>query len=134
MEVLKEVALLGRCTPHASLLPLLGYCLESSQQPCLVYPLCAGGTLEDRLLLTSAGFGRLAALGWAELPVPLTWLLRLTILRDVARALVHLHAQQPVLLHGDVAAPSKGVAASLSTQRTGMSWPTGKPCLNSLVP
>ena len=36
----------------------------------------------------------------------------LTILRDVARALVHLHAQQPVLLHGDVAAPSKGVAVS----------------------
>jgi hypothetical protein len=34
-------------------------------------------------------------------------LLRLTILRDAARALAHLHAQQPVLLHGDVAAPSK---------------------------
>ena len=32
---------------------------------------------------------------------------RLTILRDAARALVHLHAQQPVLLHGDVAAPSE---------------------------
>mgnify|MGYP006061950139 FL=1 len=113
MEVLKEVALLGRCTPHANLLPLLGYCLEASRQPCLVYPLCAGGTLEDRLLLTSAGFGRLAALGWAELPVPLTWLQRLTILRDAARALVHLHAQQPVLLHGDVATPSEGVAVSI---------------------
>jgi len=107
MEVLKEVALLGRCTPHASLLPLLGYCLESSRQPCLVYPLCAGGTFEDRLLLTSAGFDRLAALGWPELPLPLTILQRLTILRDAARALVHLHAQQPVLLHGDVAAPSE---------------------------
>jgi len=107
MEVLKEVALLGRCTPHASLLPLLGYCLESSRQPCLVYPLCAGGTFEDRLLLTGAGFDRLAALGWAEPPAPLPMLQRLTILRDAARALVHLHAQQPVLLHGDVAAPSK---------------------------
>jgi len=107
MEVLKEVALLGRCTPHASLLPLLGYCLESSRQPCLVYPLCAGGTFEDRLLLSSAGFDRLAALGWAELPLPLPMLQRLTILRDAARALAHLHAQQPVLLHGDVAAPSE---------------------------
>ena len=105
--VAREVALLGRCTPHASLLPLLGYCLEASQLPCLVYPLCEGGTLEDRLLLTSAGFDRLAALGWAEPPEPLTWPHRLTILRDAARALAHLHAQQPVLLHGDVAAPSE---------------------------
>ena len=32
---------------------------------------------------------------------------RLTILRDAARALAHLHAQRPVLLHGDVAAPSE---------------------------
>jgi len=106
-EVLKEVSLLGRCAPHASLLPLLGYCLEASRLPCLVYPLCEGGTLEDRLLLTSAGFDRLAALGWAEPPAPLAWPHRLTILRDVARALVHLHAQQPVLLHGDVAASSE---------------------------
>ena len=59
------------------------------------------------LLLTGAGFDRLAALGWAEPPAPLPMLLRLTILRDAARALAHLHAQQPVLLHGDVAAPSK---------------------------
>ena len=102
VEMLKEVALLGRCTPHASLLPLLGYCLESSLSPCLVYPLCAGGTLEDRVLRDGAGRDRLAALGWAELPAVLLWWQRLTILRDVARALTHLHAQQPVLLHGDV--------------------------------
>ena len=42
--------------------------------------------------------------------MPLTRLHRLTILRDAARALVLLHAQQPVLLHGDVAAPSERVA------------------------
>ena len=105
--VAREVALLGRCTPHASLLPLLGYCLEASRLPCLVYPLCEGGTLEDRLLLTSAGFDRLAALGWTKPPAPLAWPHRLTILRDVARALAHLHAQQPVLLHGDAATPSE---------------------------
>ena len=62
---------------------------------------------QDGLLRDSAGFGRLAALGWVELPAPLLWLQRLTILRDVARALVHLHMQHPVLLHGDVAAPSE---------------------------
>ena len=117
--VAREVALLGRCTPHASLLPLLGYCLEASRLPCLVYPLCEGGTLEDRLLLTSAGFDRLAALGWAAPPAPLAWPHRLTILRDAACALAHLHAQQPVLLHGDVAAPSEGVAVITDK----MGWP-----------
>ena len=100
-EVLKEVELLGRCAPHANLLPLLGYCHEAAHPPCLVYPLCAGGTLEDRLMPhTSAAKGRLAALGWAEAPAPLSWRARLAILRDAARALSHLHAQS--LLHGDV--------------------------------
>ena len=32
-EVLKEVELLGRCAPHANLLPLLGYCLEPVASP-----------------------------------------------------------------------------------------------------
>ena len=109
-ELLTEVELLSRYH-HENLMPLLGYCL-APEAPCLVYPLARGGNLEDRLLLTSAGFDRLAALGWAEPPAPLTWPHRLTILRDAARALVHLHAQQPVLLHGDVAAPSEGVAVS----------------------
>ena len=49
---------------------------------------------------TSAAKGRLAALGWAEAPAPLSWRARLAILRDAARALSHLHAQS--LLHGDV--------------------------------
>ena len=100
-EVLKEVELLGRCAPHANLLPLLGYCLEVARSPCLVYPLCSGGTLEDRLMPDAPGaLGRLAALGWAATPAPLPWRARLAILRDAARALAHLHGQQ--LLHGDV--------------------------------
>ena len=37
---------------HAHVLPLLGYCLDH-RGPSLVYPLAAGGNLEDRLLLTA---------------------------------------------------------------------------------
>ena len=57
-------------------------------------------------LFTRLVSGLVSGPGWVELPAPLTWLQRLIILRDAARALVHLHAQQPVLLHGDVATPS----------------------------
>jgi hypothetical protein len=100
-SVIKEVDLLGRCTAHPNLLPLLGYSLEQSCPACLVFPLCVGGTLEDRLLKgSSAAQRRLASLGWAREPLPLTWRARLNILRGAARALVHLHAHQ--LLHGDV--------------------------------
>ena len=93
--------LLGGCAPHANLLPLLGYCVEPGSPPCLVYPLCVGGTLEDRLLLQSVpAQSRLRALGWGAMPPPLAWRLRLRILRDSARALAHLHAH--ALLHGDI--------------------------------
>ena len=98
---MKEVQLLRRCTPHANLLPLLGYSLEPAHAPCLVFPLCLGGTLEDRLMPHSAAAKtRLFALGWAEPPAPLAWRVRLAALRDAARALAHLHSQR--LLHGDV--------------------------------
>ena len=97
---MKEVQLLRRCTPHANLLPLLGYSLEPAHAPCLVFPLCLGGTLEDRLMPHSGAKTRLSALGWAEPPAPLAWRVRLTALRDAARALAHLHSQH--LLHGDV--------------------------------
>ena len=100
-EAMKEVELLGRCTPHANLLPLLGYCFEPAHAPCLVFPLCLGGTLEDRLMPHSAAARtRLSALGWAVPPAPLAWRVRLAVLRDAARALAHLHGQH--LLHGDV--------------------------------
>ena len=98
---MKEVELLRRCAPHANLLPLLGYCLEPMHAPCLIFPLCLGGTLEDRLMPHSAAARtRLSALGWAVPPAPLAWRVRLAILHDAARALAHLHAQH--LLHGDV--------------------------------
>ena len=81
--------------------PLLGYCFEAAHAPCLVFPLCLGGTLEDRLMPHSAAARkRLSALGWAVPPAPLAWRVRLAALRDAARALAHLHAQR--LLHGDV--------------------------------
>ena len=58
-----EVELLSKCD-HPNVLPLLGYCLQPPS-PCLVFPLMSGGTLEDRILLTEPGKGRLRALGHA---------------------------------------------------------------------
>ena len=98
---MKEVELLGGFTPHTNLLPLLGYCAEPGNPPCLVYPLCVGGTLEDRLMPhSSSAKMRLTALSWAATPDPLPWRARMCIMRDAARALAHLHAQ--TMLHGDV--------------------------------
>ena len=97
----KEVELLGKCEPHPNLLPLVAYSLDSGCPPCLCYPLCVGGTLEDRLMpKADAAKQRLRALGWAETPHSLQWRSRLAILRDAARALTHLHGQG--MLHGDV--------------------------------
>ena len=50
-ELRREVDILCRLS-HAHVLPLLGYCLDH-RGPSLVYPLAAGGNLEDRLLLTA---------------------------------------------------------------------------------
>ena len=97
-----ELDVLGRCR-HPSLLPLLGYCLEAAPY-CLVYPLCAGGNLEDRLLRHPDGRRRLAALGLPD-PPPLTIAQRLRVALDAARALAYLHAPadgKPRTLHRDV--------------------------------
>ena len=103
--------LLGTCR-HPRLLPLLGFCLDP-QAPCLVYPLMEGGSLEDRLLLgtvfdepngaahAAARLARLAQLGFAAPPLPLTWAERLRAVLDVLEALVYLHT------------PSEGKVASL---------------------
>ena len=82
---------------------LHGYCLDP-RSACLVYPLMRGGSLEDRLLPTPAGAVRLALLGGAAAPLPLPWQVRFVILRDLLRAIAHLHGASPRVLHRDVKA------------------------------
>lgn len=103
-----EIQLLGRCR-HENLLPLLGYCLDR-RAICLVYPLMAGGNLDDRLRCTAEARKRLSLLHpLGVLPLgangALTWRERLRILRDATRALVYLHTPaggKGVVLHRDV--------------------------------
>lgn len=100
-----EIRLLAK-VHHPNVLPLLGCCQEGAMV-CLIYPLMAGGDLERRLLrmplpaamrkATICG----AAADEAQSPI-LTWRERLRIARDVTRGLLHLHSQQPPLLHRDV--------------------------------
>ena len=105
--LLNELRLLGKCR-HENLLPLLGYCLDR-RALCLVYPLMAGGNLEDRLGLTPDASRRLSLLQpqapQSAAEAPLTWRERLRILRDATRALAYLHQPQAakgVVLHRDV--------------------------------
>jgi serine/threonine protein kinase len=104
-ELMSEVQLLGTCR-HEHLLPLLAFCYEGGVG-CLVYPLMAGGSLEDRLVRDDDASRRLASLlpaAGAARP-PLTWQQRLRAVRDATRALVFLHtptATRPVILHRDI--------------------------------
>ena len=104
-ELMSEVQLLGTCR-HEHLLPLLAFCYEGGVG-CLVYPLMAGGSLEDRLVRDDDASRRLASLLPAAGAVrpPLTWQQRLRAVRDATRALVFLHtptATRPVVLHRDI--------------------------------
>eukprot|EP00326_Haptolina_ericina_P037276 CAMPEP_0181237446 /NCGR_PEP_ID=MMETSP1096-20121128/38764_1 /TAXON_ID=156174 ORGANISM="Chrysochromulina ericina, Strain CCMP281" /NCGR_SAMPLE_ID=MMETSP1096 /ASSEMBLY_ACC=CAM_ASM_000453 /LENGTH=715 /DNA_ID=CAMNT_0023332795 /DNA_START=24 /DNA_END=2171 /DNA_ORIENTATION=+ len=101
--LLNELQVLGVCR-HEYLLPLLGYCLEGSMR-CLVFPLMAGGCLEDRLIPSADGERRLRKLGFEGQPPPLTWQQRVRIIRDAMRALLYLHfpsGNRSALLHRDV--------------------------------
>ena len=103
--LLLEVDLLLACK-HRCVLRLWAYC-DDPRAPCLVTPLMRGGNLEDRLMPTAAGRQRLAQLGRATEPQPLSVSERLGILRDVTEALVYLHSVEPgvkeqPILHRDV--------------------------------
>ena len=104
-ELMSEVQLLGTCR-HEHLLPLLAFCFEGGVG-CLVYPLMAGGSLEDRLVRDDDASRRLASLlpGAGAVRPPLTRQQRLRAVRDAMRALVFLHtptATRPVVLHRDI--------------------------------
>jgi serine/threonine protein kinase len=62
---------------------------------CLLLELCAGGALDTRLRCR-------AVLAGAAPPAPLQWRHRLRIALDIARALAHLHSQEPPILHRDM--------------------------------
>ena len=88
-QLLNEIDILALCR-HEHLLPLLGFCLEE-QASCLVYPLMAGGSLEDVLAPGSS--------------TPLLWKARVRILSAACRALLFLHTPsgaKGVILHRDV--------------------------------
>ena len=96
-QLLTEIQVLGTCR-HESLLPLLGFCVHA-QSPSLVYPLMAGGSLDQRLMLSSE------ATSQPSLP----WIQRLRILRDAARAVRYLHtavasptSSKDTILHRDI--------------------------------
>ena len=143
---------------HENLLPLVGYSL-SRDLPCLVYPLMAGGNLEDRLLLTAPALERLRALadstpaaaaaaaesglapaamdtaaGAAATIVPLPWQQRLLSLRDATRALVYLHTplegREP-LLHRDVKATNILIDAHGNTKLSDVGLAKAAPGLRS---
>ena len=103
-DLQREVALLQRCS-HAHLLPLLGHCLERTA-PCLVFPLCVGGSLQARLQPSaSEHWMSLRRLGFSLVPPPLSWRQRLQIVQEASEALIYLHtptATKPRIVHRDV--------------------------------
>jgi serine/threonine protein kinase len=76
---------------HGSICRLLAF--SSDGPKLLVMELCTGGALNDRLACTADG---------RVPPPPLTWRHRLRIAVDVAKALAHLHSQDPPLIHRDL--------------------------------
>ena len=103
-DLQQEVALLQRCS-HAHLLPLLGHCLERTA-PCLLFPLCVGGSLQARLQ-PAAGehWTSLQRLGFSSVPPPLSWRQRLQIVQEASEALSYLHTPTPTkprIVHRDV--------------------------------
>jgi serine/threonine protein kinase len=92
-ELLREVTVLS-VYRHPNIVPLLSFCLsrhDGQQQACLVYPLMAGGGLDQALA--------------ARAVRPLDAAARLRIAADVAAGLAFLHAPGAGLapmLHRDV--------------------------------
>ncbi|CAG7832147.1 unnamed protein product [Allacma fusca] len=75
---------------HDNILPLYGYSLVG-EHPCLVYQFMHNGSLEDRLLCR-------------QKTPPLSWSLRYSIARGVARGIQFLHSisDEKPLIHGDI--------------------------------
>lgn len=86
-QSLNELKFLNSCR-HDNILPLYGYSINGDE-PCLVYQLMAGGSLEQRLALRKEA--------------PLSWDQRFNIARGTARGLQYLHTfKEKPLIHGDI--------------------------------
>jgi serine/threonine protein kinase len=87
---------------HANICKLLAFSTDGPNR-CLVLELCAGGALDIRLACTDrAGPGTAAGSLATAAAAALGWRHRVRIAVEVARALAHLHSQQPPLLHRDM--------------------------------
>ena len=76
---------------------MLGVSIDGTRQ-CLVLEFCAGGALDRRLTRDRERLdsgSRVLMLGWKQ---------RLQIAVGVGRGLVHLHSQDPPMIHRDVKA------------------------------
>lgn len=113
----KEIALLAMCH-HPHIQQCFGFCLEPKL--CVVYPAICGGTVRDRIITSARGEqlldnaplvertrSRLERIGIPQPSPPLAWHRRLCIVRDVASALLYLHAPdtasgKPSIFHSDL--------------------------------
>ncbi|XP_059614331.1 serine/threonine-protein kinase pelle [Phlebotomus argentipes] len=85
-QSLNELRYLNSCR-HDNILPLYGYSINGDE-PCLVYQLMTGGSLEQRL------FRPLEPLSWSQ---------RINIAKGTARGLQYLHTfKEKPLIHGDI--------------------------------
>jgi serine/threonine protein kinase len=96
-----EMKLLTGIT-HGNICRLLAFSTDGPSR-CLVMELCTGGALNDRLACRAEG--RMA------LP-PLQWQHRLQIALSIAEACVHLHVQDPPVIHRYVASYARQITAA----------------------
>ncbi len=77
--------------PAENILTLLAISFSENldTDPCLVYQYMANGSLSDRLKCRNG-------------TAPLTWEQRSNVARGTAKGLVHLHALEPPIIHGDI--------------------------------
>lgn len=86
-QSLNELRYLNSCR-HDNILPLYGYSLDDDVEPCLVYQLMSGGSLETKLLRAAH---------------TLRWTKRMEIALGTARGLQFLHTfSEKPLIHGDI--------------------------------
>ena len=90
----REMAIQARISRHPHIVAYKGLCRMANGDRLLLMEYVAKGSL-DKLIVVGAAFDPRERAHW----VPL-----LTVLCDVATALLFLHAQRPAVVHRDIAA------------------------------